>query len=450
MRPAGRLQYVDFNHYYVGGFVVRHGLWDCLYPIPKSDVYGGPNNFVPVFRTFLFDPAATRTNISFYPALSYPTASDYSPRLVSMLPAATNWRYVEPPPSALFFWPLSFVSFDHAAHYLWPTISAWSLFLVSWLASRIHRLLRREDSYTEGLIMLAYVTFSYRGETGLITGNITPILSALIVLAVYALLQNRRVAFCCVYLPLVLFKPIGLMWLPCLVINRVYWRNILYLAIGSVLLNGIVVGLAGFGVYEKFFSLAPMITIPIGVGLVPGMRDLFGYYPRTLYLALNLIFLGLLYYGYWKNGRRGLEQGGGNSLLCLVALLAGTMALFCLFNFVGWFHYPPNYLFFPFLGWILQEGYLAKKSWRYFIIGPTCLTFLVLVSEWLIKGGLYDYLSPRICEWYLYGFYGPYTTVLVPAGFLLIALRRLLLNPQGEALAREDSAGRLTSSEPGP
>lgn len=430
INPALESKYVDFNHYYVGGFVVREGMWDSLYPIPKADIYDKPNGFIPVYQTFLFDPATARRNLSLYPSVSDPVASSYSPKLTRLLPEAKNWRYIEPPPAALFFWPLSFFSFETAARYFWPTLSSLSLFLAAWIASRIHRTLRQKASYTEGLIILACTVFSYRGDTGMSTGNNTPLLSALIALSIYALMRNRMGIFSIVFLPLVLFKPVGLMWLPCLLLHRTYWRSIAYLAIGSLLLNAIVIGLAGFSIYEKFFYLAPKIAIPIGMGLVPRLRDLFGYYPSLLYSIIELGFLAVLYYGYWRNSlgvRRDREQK--SSLLYLGALLAGTTALFCLFNFVVWLHYSPNYLFFPFLGWILQEGYLAPKSWRYSILGGVGFAFLVMASKWFVNGAIFHLFGPEACSWYFNGFYTFWITILIPAGFLLVALRRLLFCP---------------------
>ena len=198
----------DFYQYYAGAVVVRYGMWDSLYPTPKSDVYDQPNHFVPTYQTFLFNPSTAGRAPAFYPPLNLPWASDYPPKLMAFFPQTFYWRYIYPPPAALFLWPLSFFSFDCAAHLVWPTISIWSLFLASFFASRIHRLLRQTDSYTEGLILLAYIIFSYRGQTG--GGNVTPILSALIAFSTYALMQRRLFAFSCAWVPLLLFKTIGL------------------------------------------------------------------------------------------------------------------------------------------------------------------------------------------------------------------------------------------------
>jgi hypothetical protein len=415
---------LDFYQYYAGAVVVRYGIWDSLYPIPKADVYDRPNHFVPRYKTFLFNPLSASRDPAFYPALNLPEASDYPPQFMAFFPQTYFWRYICPPPAALFLGPLSLVSFDCAAHLVWPTISIWSLFIVSFFASRIHRLLRETDSYTEGLIILACIMFSYRGQIG--GGNITPMLSALLAFSIYALIRKRLFAFSCAWIPLFLFKTIGLTWLPLLLINRAYWRTLIYLSIIALLLNGIVVDLAGFGVYKTFFSLAPKIAVPAGVGIVPSLLHLFGFYPRTLYLIVNLTCLGFLYYGYWEQTIRSLFDPVNDSPLFLVALLAGTMALFCLINFSVWIHYYPNFVFFPFLGWILYEGYMASGYWRYFILGGTGLAFFILAGEWIIQGALFYLFGPGSVGLYRGIVAEPFSIVLIPLFFLIVALRRLL------------------------
>jgi len=419
--------HIDFFQYYAGAVVVRHGIWDALYPIPKPDVYDRPNHFIPKYKTFLFNPTVAGRDPAFYPEVNTSNASDCAPELKTYFPEINHYFYFYPPPAALLLWPLSFVSFNFAANCLWPTISMWSLFVASFFASRIHRLFRQTDSYTEGLIILACALFSYRGQTHINAGNITPILSALIAFSSYALIRRRLFAFSCAYVPLVLFKTIGLMWLPLLLINRAYWRTLIYLTIITLLLNGIVVELAGVGVYQKFFSLAHKMVVPHGIGIVPGIYYKFGFYPHALYLIIDLVCLGLLYYGYCGKSVKNLVKDPVNdSSLCLVALLAGTMALFCLTNFTCLLPYCPNYLFFPFLGWILQEGYLASGYWRYFILGGTVVAFLVLAAEWIISWCLSYFLGEESAGWFFYVVFQGFCILIIPAFFLLVALRRLL------------------------
>jgi hypothetical protein len=428
----------DFVQYYIGAEVVRHGLWDALYPNPKVDVYANPPHFTPIFKTFLFDPSTINGNPAFYPAVNLPEASDVSPKLIACIPqAATTWRYIYPPPSALLLWPLSFASFDCAGGRLWPVLCLWSYFILSFYASRIHRMLRQSPSYTEGVIILACLIFTYRGRTDLSSGNITPILSALIAFSVYALMQKRLFAFSCALIPIFLFKMLGSTWLPLLILKRMYWRAPLYLAIITLFLNGMVIGLAGVGVYEKFFSLSSKIIVPAGFGIVPSLLHVFGYFPHTFYLVFYLIVLTLIYWGYWTKHGASLVKPPYDSLLILLAAMAGTMALYCLINFSVWLEYCPNYLFLPFLGWILQEGYLAAGHWRYFILGGAGLAFFMLSSEWIVKGSLFYLFGKESVGWYHNIIFQPCYILFIPAFFLLVALRRLLFTvPSQNELAK--------------
>jgi hypothetical protein len=421
MKPS---LHIDFYQYYAGGLVVRHGIWDSLYPIPKPDIYDKPNHFVPKYQTFLFDPSTARTNPAYYPELNTPDDSDCAPKLTAYFPEINyHFRYIYPPPTALFLWPLSYVGFDTAVDRVWPTICIWSLFALSVFASRIHRLFRQGDSYTEGLVVLACVIFACRGQTQINVGNVSPILAGLIAFCCHALMRGRRFAFSCAYVPLLLFKTIGLAWLPLFLINRAYWRVLIYLGMITALLNGIVIYLAGLGVYQTFFSLVPKIGIPLGQGIVPGLLNLYGFYPRTLYFVIYLGCVALLYYGYWKNAVSSpRESTDRNGPLFGVALFAGTMALFCILNLTIWLPYCSNYLFFPFLGWILQEGYLASGYWRYFILGGTICSFLVLIG----KGIWFFFFGLSSVAWYSNAVLLPSCVFFIPVFFLIISLRRLL------------------------
>jgi len=419
----GLTSHTDFYQYYAGATVVREGIWDSLYPIPKPGIYDQPNHFEPVHKTFLFNPESASREQAFYPILNSTINSDCAPKLAADFPEGVGgMRYIYPPPTALLVAPLALFRFDTAANYIFPTISIWFLWVLIYFAARIHRLLRQGDSYSEGMLILAGVIYALNGQTHIQGGNISPMLSALIAFGAYSMARGRLLAFSCAYIPLVLFKSLGLTWLVILAMNRAYWRSFAYIGLITVLLNGIVVGLAGFGVYKTFFSLLPLIGIPVGEGIVPALIQYYGFYPHTLYLVLNAACLGFLYYGYWKNtpGRfsSSLAQ---SSPLVLMAVLAGTMALFCLLNFSVWLQYCSNYLFFPFLGWILQEGYLARGRWRWFILGGTLFAFFVLTSRqaWLYL------LGARAFDRYHTYLVEPGCVVVIPVFFLIVVFRRL-------------------------
>jgi hypothetical protein len=435
----------DFVQYYVGALVVRHGIWDALYPEPKFNIYNQPSVFTPIFKTFLFNPKAIHGNLAFYPVVNLPEASDCSPKLTAYLPqAASQYRYIYPPPAALLVWPLSFVSFDCAAYRLWPTISFFSYFFLALFSSRTYRLLHGAVSYTEGAIVLACTIFTYRGYSDIYCGNITPILSALMAFSSYSFMRGWQLSFCCALIPLILFKTIGLTWLPALLCNRRYWRSLAYLTVLTLLLNGVVLGIAGFGVYKDFFSLLPKILIPAGHGIVAVVIYIFGFYPRTLYSILNTSLLAVMYYGYYKNSRHHMiKSPDGENLPLMGALFAGITGLYCLFNFSIWMAYCPNYLFFPFLGWILYEGFSTSGKWRFFILGGCAVSFAMFITKWMVNGSFFYLLGPGHFIAYFRFVYQPFSILLTPLFVIIVAMRRLLCNPSRIDVIKQAQASQF-------
>ena len=430
IKPAGHL---DFYQYYSGAVVVRERIWDSLYATPKWDVYNAPNHFVPAYRTFLFDPAFASRNLAFYPEYNTLEGSDRPPKLKAVFPQGDAspegpvYSYVYPPPTALLCSPLALVNFDCAANRLWPTAAALFLFFLTFFASQIYRILQGgAASYGEGLVALACLVFSTRGETTIISGNVNPILGGCVACCCYSLLRSRMLAFSCAYIPLIIFKPIGLAWLPLLVLGRKYGRALIYLTAITLILNGIVMAAAGIKVYRDFLSICPLLSIPVGHGLVPTLLRNFGFYPHLLYTILNLAGLGLLYYGYLKNGEKGWALNASRPPIILAAFLAGTLALVCLFNNVSWPAYGSNFLFFPLLGWMLHEGNLATGAWRTTIRAVTLLSFLILVGT----GFWYLLFGKATITFFIFDLLFPYEGIIVPLFFLLIALRRLLIAPE--------------------
>jgi hypothetical protein len=434
MRPG---THVDVYQYYSGAVAVREHIWDSLYSIPKAEVYDQPNHFVPAYRTFLFDPAASARERAFYPEFNVTTSSDFAPKMKQAFPEINDFSYVYPPPTALLCSPLALVSFESAANHVWPMVALGFLFVLAFFASRIYRELTGGDSYGEGLVILACLVFSARGQTDLPSGNVNPILSGCVACCCYSLLRTRLPAFSCAYIILVLFKGVGLAWLPLLVLVRTYRRALVYLGIISVVLNGIVLKAAGTGVYQKFFSLLPLISIPVGRGLVQTILHEFGFYPHLLYTVLYLAGLGLLYYGLLKNGDKGAAVNDRRAPLMMCAFLAGTLALFCLFNNVSWPEYGSNFLFFPLLGWIMQEGNLAAGAWRPAIRGGILLSFVILVGE----GFWFWIVGKSHISFFQFYILFPYGAIVVPVFFLTVALRRLLTNgAEGRPMPRISAA----------
>jgi len=406
-------RHIDFYQYYGGAVAVRDDLWDSLYPVPLLNVYDQPSHFTPKYKTFLFNQAYADRTMAFYPELNAEKGSQWPPRLKAAFPEAQSYSYIYPPPTALLCAPLSLFSFDAASNRIWPTVSIWFLFVMTFYTAQIHRLIRGGATYAEGWIILACILFTTQGETHITDGNVSPILGGCIACCAYALIRSRMLVFSSCYVVLILFKSLGLSWLALLLFERRYWRALGYLAIITVVLNAIVLAVAGTQVYAHFFALAPYISIPVGVGLVVTLLNNFGFFSLKLYLFLEVVLIGLLYYGLWKNRHADAAQRA----LLLPAFLAGTMAVFCLLNFIV----CAVYLFFPFLGWMVCEAVAARGIWRIGIVACLVLSFAMLNGA----GAWYLLFGAGAMKTYTFGIMRFYV-MFIPVFFLVVSLRRML------------------------
>lgn len=413
----------DYGQYYAGAVVAKNGMWSSLYPTPNKEVYERAPDFQPFFKTSLFNEKDR--SYCFYPHF-YLEASDYTPELLAKCPRLRDLcKYMYPPPLALLLQPLAYIDFEIGAR-IWTVAIIASLFGVSFFSSRIFRLLTQRVSYAEGLIIGAVMLYSYRGQTSIPPGNVTPILSLLETIAVFAVLKNQQVRLALSMVVLVLFKGIGLTWCPFLLLGRVRWKTILALGIIAAIANGFLIGIAGFGLYRQYFcDVLPRIHVPVGQGLVALVFTAFGYYPSKIYLVLNLAGLAALYLGYWKSARgKSLSEAAPY----LVAAIAGAMALFCLLNFTVWNAYYPCYLYFPFLGWLLWERTQAVGRWNTVVSAGIAMGLVLVACEWIVKGLLYHaFGEPAVSVYHL--FHVSLTIVGLPVFFLAVALRRLFRAP---------------------
>jgi hypothetical protein len=420
---------IDFTAYYCGGVVVKTGSWDSLYPIPKASVFSKPPAFTPVLKTSLFTPETG--NPIYYPMVTCMTVSDCSPKLLKSFPQADEgFRYIYPPPLAILTGPLSLLSFDTAAYRVWPALCLSAYFFTALFSARIYRLMAGRPSYMEGFIFLACLVATFRGAIDVATGNVSPILSALIALSALLLIQRRLLGFSVSLILLVLFKSIGLNWLPLILLKREYWRTIIYLALLTVLLNAIVIYLGGYVAYSQFALLSPRILVPIGEGVVPSLLHLLGIYPRYLFYLINLLVLGALYYGYCQKSRNAsLASPQREDVLLILAVLAGSMSLFCLTNFSIWRAYSFNYVLLPFLGWLLMEASLSTGKWKTFIWGGISFSFSVVSTFWIIQDLISTpfHVTPPMEAYTI--FYKAVLLVLIPLFVMTVATRRLFLIP---------------------
>jgi len=441
---------IDFGQYYTGGLAARDGIWKALYPIPREDVYGKPPVFQPVWKTALFEGIASRQPQYLYPKISSPEASSISPELVKRSPELNEvvfCRYLYPPPLAILLVPLAWFDLQTAAYKVWPIFCSVALFGAVVYSGRIYRLLRGEISYGEGVVMLLFLAFIFRGRTtDLVSGNVSPVLGFLIAFAVYSWLKGRGVAVGTAMIPLLLFKALTLTWCPLLFLRDIRWRTIATLAFWTILLNGLTWWLAGPEIYRHFFDeIVPKMAIPAGEGIVAKVFKYFGIYPAWVYTMLKGVGCAAIYWGYWRR----FNEPSQRREVTIVAALAGTIAIFCIFNFCIWYHYFPNYLAFPFMGWLVWEWEQARGFWRWMIGGTIAGVGVIVGAEWMIKGTLFHLVGGHAVEWYLRFIHDPGFVLVLPALYLVFALRRLYGNSGPDIATRKVDGGFWLSSTEG-
>jgi hypothetical protein len=427
--PRGVLP-IDFCQYYAGGIVVRDGLWQALYPIPKPGFYDGTPDFHPLWESRWFRKEKMRGTACYYPAINIQSAATLSPELLERCPElrGDGCYYAYPPPLALLLRPLASFSFEVAAHAVWPYLSMAALWGMGICAASIHRLLKGRPGYTEGAILLTVAIYSISGYPQIQVGNVTPILGFGISLVAWAWLREKQILAGTAMIPLILFKGIGVTWCPLLLLGRIQWKTLLTLTFWTLLLNGVVIAMGGIGVYHTYFrEVLPHLTVPAGTGLASMIFRDFGVFNVALYQGMSLGLCGLLYYGYWRSSR------GGAGLLqrqaAAAAAMAGCMAVYLLLNFSIWGTYYPNYLFFPFLGWLLWERQLAAGAWRAVVTVGIVGFFLAILTGKNVTGKLSAWIWHGPAGLQMENFVGSLLFSLCTMLVLLVAYRRLLLTP---------------------
>ena len=303
-----------------------------------------------------------------------------------------------------------------------------AFFGLSFYSSRIYRLLRGGVSYSEGNGCYCFGCFSFRVCTRIISdGNITPVLGYLIAFACYSWMRGRQVGVGMAMIPLILFNRFGPTWCPMLLLRRVQWRTLFTLACLAVILNGLTLYLGGAGVYRQFFiEVAPRLNVPTGIGVTAKIFANFGFYPGIAYSAVSFALCALLYWGYWRALGVRIYSVWRTAV---AATLAGSMAVFCLLNFSIWLHYFPSYLYFPFLGWILWEGYQATGGWRIAILSWIIGCFICVSSEWIVMGVMFHLFGAEAVDIYRRFAEPAVFTFFGPIFFLIVAFRRLFFMP---------------------
>ena len=305
----------DFGQYYMGGVAANEGLWNELYPVDLATA-----------------PSPDKASVS--PALA---------KALSDRNAGVSWKYIYPPPLAVFLAPL-----DWFSHTVSQRVFTTLLFgAVVWFLV----LFRREcddwnlPPFLANLLVLLVGTGLPVSESVLMA-NATPFIALASVLALRSLRGNRTAGAVFSFALAGLFKGVSAVWVPVLFLRR-RWK---------ILLAGIVAGAA-------VLVLPHLLGAPLDLwttflrDVVPGSRKLYwvgdgnlglpslvawlsgnGGLPAAAERILNVAQVAVLVSAYalaWRAGRNGAARAEG------LALFLATL-VFQLFSPLCWPHYAFN------------------------------------------------------------------------------------------------------------
>lgn len=153
----------DFGQFYMGGAVASAGAWDALYPVPK--------------------PGSTYNPGWWYGSISKPRYEAIAGRDG----VGATFRFIQLPPNALLYEPLSWMSFANA-YRLWHLLMATLIGLSAWQAGRVYERIAGRPSAASGLVMLivGLCPLTYYAAR---TANTGPLLAACVGLTALALLR---------------------------------------------------------------------------------------------------------------------------------------------------------------------------------------------------------------------------------------------------------------------
>jgi hypothetical protein len=339
----------DFAQYYMGALVVRHALWDNLYPVPKE----------PVSQE---QPSPLRIMDG---GIASAEQSTIDPKLLTICPELEgNNRYVYPPPLALLLAPLGFLDY-HGAKQAWFLLLGASLCGTGYLSYKIFAKLTGQVYKPTGILIIILPAtiqlycYLRHYDTGYDLGNCSAFLGLLITAAVWCWLAERQVLVGILMIPLLLFKGLGLGWCLLLLAMPVRWKTLATLAILTIGLNTLTFYFSGVQPYKVFLTeILPAANIAVGTGLQGQLKYYFGLNYQKVFLLVNLFLHLVVFVGYQRS--QSLADHNGYRNEATITALACSVAIFVLLNPVVWQHYYFPYLVYPFAG--LISIHLGRKS----------------------------------------------------------------------------------------
>ena len=334
----------DFDQFYMGGLVARSGQWANLYPVP---VAGSPDN------------------------PGWPRGSTMKPGYAALAGAAgvgNEFRFIQLPPNALLYLPLSWLSVQNA-YRAWHVVMAGFVVMTARMSGRIYDRVAGHPAASAGaagvtLLVGCAPLMHYAQQVG----NTGPLLAACVAAAVLGMMSPERrlgsahVAGGVVVGGFTKYAP-GVL-LPIAVAQR-RWRTVLHTLLLAAAVTAITLAVTGTGVWVEYWKVLwpplqnssntePNQGLPGFVSRVTGVFPLHAGAARAIRSAQLVTLLAVL--APLVVRRKSTWDSPANIAAAAAALLAWLL----IFAPVSWQFY--HCMLMPLWGWLICEA--ARGGWR--------------------------------------------------------------------------------------
>jgi hypothetical protein len=337
----------DFSQYYLAGTAARYGLWMHLYPHFKSEWADKPGRKIWFSEYAEADPELLEkvSGIAEEPVLN-----------------------IAPPPQALLCLPLAYFPIN-VAFKIWMTGLILASLGTAACMVTIFRRLGGTSGYVAGAFYLAGAFLPLLPRIGA-GDNAMMFLVLCVGVAALAWADDRPFLLGAGLILPAVFKGLTASWCPLLLFKPVKWQALGWLAVWTILLNGLVLWWGGIHPYKTWIQdiLPNAQSMEIQQAWLhcmnlKGIAYRWGWesFPASVMKGLNLAGLLAVYFGFWKQG----PCRGRAALANLCAALVAALVIFNLCNAVSWLPYIAFLL--PFAGWAAVEyGHSAPPEKRRF------------------------------------------------------------------------------------
>ncbi len=336
--PAGlifRPTIPDFSQFYTGGSLVSLGKWNALYPAPWVGS---------------LDNAGLHSN----------GKHDWA-KISAKRGVPDYTHFILPPPSALIFVPLSFLSYIQA-FWLWTFLLTASVIGLALVSADLLRMIIGKPSRLEGVLMLL-IALSPMTARAIRISNVTPFIAFSIAISLRSILRNEPIRGGTALVIGILLKYATLVLAPLLLLMR-RWKMIAWataLSGALVAITWLIAGNRPF--YEYSHIIAPTLSRPsayLGNQTLPGMLSrLFGrpLSPWVSDILVNLRMATLTAVGFALARLRPRENQTPVNIIAASALLTSWLLIF---SPIAWEHWA--IFLCPAWGWLLWEA--LQSGWR--------------------------------------------------------------------------------------